>query len=109
MKYPIPSYAVSLWVAGDALHVAFPGTLSEQGHTITLPASAAGMTTAIKIMANRQHAKDLRLRASPATPTQYDVENDARYKAWIKAMDDGRKAAVMDAKEAEKFLEELGL
>lgn len=79
-SYPLPDYAVSVWVAGDNLMVAFPGTRSEQGHTIKLPASQAGFQTIVSILRARATAKDLRL-GNDGTPTQYDVEAG---KAWGK-------------------------
>ena len=45
--YPLPAYAVSIWISGDDLMVAFPGTVTEQGHTIRLPASAGGLQAAV--------------------------------------------------------------
>jgi hypothetical protein len=77
-SYPLPSYAVSAWVAGDDLYIAFPGTVSEQGHTIKLPASAGGLAAAVKILRERQAAESLRI-GERGTPTQYEIEAG---KAW---------------------------
>jgi hypothetical protein len=104
-KYPIPHYAVSVWVAGDHLMVAFPGTASEQGHTIKLPVSAGGLQAAITVLKDRATARDLRL-SNRGTPTQWDLENDNRYKTWLKAMAEDKKEK---AKSPDQLLEELDL
>jgi hypothetical protein len=89
-KYPLPEYAVSVWVAGDNLMVAFPGTVSERGHTIKLPASATGLSTAITIMKERAQARSLFL-GNRGTPTQYEIENDQRYKAFMRAVAEAKR------------------
>lgn len=106
--YPLPAYAVHTWIAGDNLMVAFPGTASERGHTITLPATVAGLQTAINIMKERAQARDLRL-SQRGTPTQYEVENDRRYRALVAANGAERERKAREAEEAAEFLKELGL
>lgn len=100
MTHPLPSYAVACWIAGDNLMVAFPGTLSEKGHTIKLPASAAGLDTAIKIMKARAEADDLRI-GNRGTPTQYEVEAGKAWGTVSKRMAKEHREAV-EAKVAEK-------
>ena len=107
-KYPLPDYALTVWVAGDNLMVAFPGCGTERGHTIKLPASAAGLQTAITILKDREHAKDRRI-GNHSAPTQWNLESDKRYKAWLKAMSDGKAKEEAALAEAEELLEELGL
>lgn len=128
-SYPLPSYAVSMWVTGDSLMVAFPGTVSEKGHTIKLPASAGGLDAAIRIMKDRAAAADLRL-GNAGTPTQYDIERAAG-RAWgaaAKTLRKAREAEIVERNErklaehtakvrraerekakATEFLKELGL
>lgn len=109
MTYPVPHYAATFWIAGDNLMIAFPGQGPEgRGHTITLPCSVAGFSTAITIMKDREHARSLRLGVQ-GTPTQYEVENDQRYKALVRARKEEREAAREEREEAEAFLKELGL
>lgn len=80
--YPLPSYAISLWVAGDDLWLAFPGQGPEgKGHSVRLPASQAGMATAITILRERAQAERLEL-GNRGTPTQYEIEAG---KAWGRA------------------------
>lgn len=111
-SYPIPSYAVNLWVAGDDLWIAFPGQGPEgKGHSIRLPASAAGMQTVVNILRQRSKAKsetELML-GHPGTPTQYELEQDRKYGAILAAMkaDDAEKQREQARACAE--LEELGL
>lgn len=107
-KYPLPSYAVSVWANGDHLMVAFPPTVGEQGHTIKLPLSGAGLKTAVSILRDRAEATDLRL-SQRGTPSQYEVENDQRYKALMRARQADKAATQAEIDEAAAFLEELGL
>jgi hypothetical protein len=107
--YPLPAHAVSMWIAGDDLFIAFPGQgPEERGHTVRLPASVAGLQTTIAIMRERSTAKSLRL-GHRGTPTQYELEQDKRYGAILEAMA-ADTAEKRDAKRrAEAELAELGL
>lgn len=107
--YPLPAHAASFWIAGDDLWIAFPGQgPEERGHSIRLPASVAGLATAISILKDRAKATDLRLSAK-GTPSQYEVENDARYKALVRARSEDRQASLEEREAARKDLQELGL
>lgn len=127
--YPLPAYAVSAWVAGDSLMIAFPGTVSEQGHTIKLPASEGGLRAAINIMKERARAEDLRI-GNAGTPTQYTLEQRAgmaygkavrklraeeelavaeKNEAKLKAHTAKVRRAEREKAEAAEFLKELGL
>jgi hypothetical protein len=128
-KYPLPDYAVSMWVVGDSIMIAFPGTVSEQGHTIKLPASEGGLRAAISIMKDRAVAQNLRI-GNAGTPTQHDIERQAG-KAWgavSRRLREAKEAMIAErnerklaehtakvrraereAKEAREFLKELGL
>lgn len=116
-KYPLPAYAVSVWVAGDSLMVAFPGTASEQGHTIKLPASAGGFQAAINIMKDRAAAKSLKL-GNRGTPTQWDTDRMMAHWGKLMKADADEKIAKHERKMVEakrerdnaaEFLKELGL
>lgn len=129
-KYPLPSYAVSAWVVGDNLMIAFPGTgPSGQGHTIKLPASAGGLQAAITIMKDRAAAQDMRL-GNRGTPTQYEIEAraGAAFGKAVRKLREEREAMIAErnerkmqehtakvrraereAAEAKEFLKELGL
>lgn len=107
-KYPLPEYAVNVWVAGDNLMVAFPGTVTEQGHTIKLPASQAGFQTIVRILRDRATAKDLRL-GNEGTPAQYDLEADQRYAIILRAMGEAKASDESAKAAAARELQELGL
>jgi len=107
-SYPLPSYAVSLWIAGDDLWLAFPGQGPEgRGHSVRLPASVGGLQAAIKILRARETAEDLRI-AQRGTPTQYDLERIAEY--MLKSDHAAKQAERREAKAAAAAeLAELGL
>lgn len=111
-KYPLPSYAVHAWVAGDDLFIAFPSSRTEKGHTIKLPASAGGLHAAVTIMKARG-SESSHLLGERGTPTQYEMEtalsSDQRYAAWLKAMAASSVEKVKERIEATEFLKELGL
>lgn len=105
--YPIPSYAVYVWIAGDKLHVCFPPTLGTKSHSVTFPANAKGADLFFKVMRERKPGQ-LAI-GSKAEPTAYQLERalvkDKKYNEWLDAMhiSDERQA------ELEKLLEEIGL
>lgn len=107
--YPIPAHAASFWIAGDDLWIAFPGQGPEgKGHSVRLPASVAGLQTAIAILRERSQATSLRL-GNRGTPTQYELEQDKKYKMILGAMrTDSAERKAARAKAAAE-LEELGL
>jgi hypothetical protein len=111
-KYPLPSYAVSAWVVGDDLLIAFPSSRTEKGHTIKLPASAGGLHAAITILKARS-AEQSHLLGERGTPTAYEMEtalsSDKRYGEWLKAMNASNAEKVRERDEATEFLKELGL
>lgn len=107
--YPLPAHAASFWIAGDDLWIAFPGQgPEERGHSVRLPASVAGLATAIAILKERSVATSLKL-GNRGTPTQYELEQDTRYGAILEAM----KADTAERREAkakaQAELAELGL
>lgn len=111
-KYPLPAYAVSVWIAGDDLFIAFPSSRTEKGHTIKLPASAGGLHAAVTIMKARS-AERSHLLGERGTPTAYEMEtalsSDKRYTEWLKAMSAGSAEKARERDEATEFLKELGL
>ena len=111
-KYPLPSYAVSVWAAGDNLMARSPRQIGERGHLHqTAPSAGQRLKTALAILeedrsGGRQRSPD---RPAGAAPTQYEVENDQRYKALVKARAADAAATQAERDEAVAFLEELGL
>lgn len=108
-SYPLPAHAASFWIAGDDLWIAFPGQGPEaKGHSIRLPASVAGLATAIQILKDRAAATDLRL-SNKGTPSQYEIENDRRYQALVRARKEERETSAEERASAAAELQELGL
>lgn len=111
-SYPLSSHAASFWIAGDDLMVAFPGEREARGHTIRLPATAAGFSAAIAIMRDRAEAQRHSL-SERGTPSQYEIERamvrDQKYVHLLGAM--ARSKEIDQAAQAEAVLElkELGL
>lgn len=107
--YSLPSHAASFWVSGDDLWIAFPGLgPEERGHSIRLPASVAGLKTAIDILKARAEAPSHKL-GDRGTPTQYELEQDRKYGAILEAMRGARESTEAEKAAARKELEELGL
>lgn len=80
-SYPLPAHAASFWIAGPDLWIAFPGQGPEgKGHSIRLPASVAGLATAIQILKDRAQAESLKI-GNDGTPSQYTAEQYAG-RAW---------------------------
>ncbi len=103
--YPLPKHAAYIWAVGDQIMLAFPAaTGSDKGHTVSLPASAAGLSRALAILHDRASALDLRLNQR-GTPTQLNLESDKKYNEWLRAM----KATKEEVAEAGAFLEDLEL
>lgn len=106
-SYPIPSHAASFWIAGDDLWIAFQPHASEAcGSSIHLPANEHGLATAIAILKSR--VKPTRL-GERGTPSQYDLETDKKFSAWLRAMDEDKEATAAERAKAKAELEELGL
>lgn len=106
-SYPIPSHAASFWIAGDDLWIAFPAQGPEaRGSSIHLPANEHGLATAIAILKSR--VKPTRL-GERGTPSQYDLETDKKFAAWLCAMNEGKEATAAERAQAKIELEELGL
>jgi len=104
--YPVPAYAATIWVSGDNLMVTFPPQKGERSHTISLPISEGGLKTAVQIFRDRAHASDLRI-ANVGTPTQYQVESAAKYRAFYKPKP--KRLPVPRRKKIKDLLKELEL
>lgn len=77
--YPLPSYAASIWLAGDDLCIVFPGS-----HTVRIPrsklstdadgpAETRGWVVLISLLTARRRGGDSRI-ATPAAPIQYSID-----------------------------------
>lgn len=109
--YPIPSYAVSLWVAGDQLWLAFPPLDGERGHSVPYPLTERGIALALETLKHRRLGA--RSLGEAGAPTRYQVErelyHDPRYNIILGAMAKAKADTAKEATEAGAFLEELGL
>ncbi len=110
--YPIPSYACSIWLAGDSLWLAFPPLAQgEHGHSVPFPATERGLELILNTL--RQRRLGERSLGEAGSPTRYQIErslvNDANYNVLIGAIAQSKEAQRREREEAGKFLEELGL
>lgn len=106
-NYPLPRQAAYIWAAGDRIMLAFPPvTGSDKGHSVSLPNTTQGLSQSLEILHERAFvAFDRQTIGNRSAPTQHQVENDRRYKAFVAAT--AEQKAEKD--EAIRFLEELGL
>ena len=97
-----PKEAAYIWIKGDQIMVAFPGTVVADGHTVPFPASIKGLEAILAILRNRASRTDF---ASRGAPTRYAVEralvNDKRYNDLL------RTAHAVSTADIEKLLEDL--
>lgn len=108
-SYPLPAHAASFWIAGDDLWIAFPGQgPEERGHSVKLPATVAGMQTAVNIMKERAQARFLTL-GNRGTPTQYELETDNRYRTIAKALGETSARKKAEKADALALLRRIGL
>lgn len=76
--YPLPHYAVSVWLSGDKLMVAYPPPpFSDKGHTIVLPATPAGFAVLADNLKERQREGYHKI-GTKATPIQYNIDEIIR-------------------------------
>lgn len=105
--YPLPRHACYLWAVGDRIMLGFPPvTGSDKGHSVSLPNTTQGLSQALEILHERSTiAFDRQTIGHRASPTQHQIQNDKRYKAFMAAS----AVSAAERDEASKFLEELGL
>lgn len=77
-EYPLPHYAVSVWLSGDKLMVAYPPLPGNQkGHTVVLPNTPAGLAVLQESLQERQREGYQKI-GTKATPVQYDIDEILR-------------------------------
>lgn len=114
MTYPLPSYAASIWLSSDEIHLAFPSPLDAPSHVVKFPANERGLALALAILRERskiESATDA-LIGTKAAPVQYDVEEMYRQitaSPKFKELEAKKAVSEMEKKEATEFLAELGL
>lgn len=117
-RFPPPSYALSLWLAGDTVMIAVPeaGTIpipltrlepqtSDFGSVVS---GNRGLAVLLDILRARMASRAPQIGQPPA-PVRYDVEqalaSDEKYKAWQEAMNQMAETKA----EAKEFLKGLGI
>jgi hypothetical protein len=111
-KYPIPSYAAHIWIAGDKIWLGFPSP--EAGvskHSISVPNNEIGLGVALKILRARD-VEDKHWLSTRGAPTRHQVERDLvrdkRYNELLRALEASKKVSAAERAKAEEFLKELG-
>ena len=87
--YPVPSYAAHIWVIGDVIHLALPPLEGhEQGHTIRVPWNPKALDHLLRILRERETQKRPLNIATPAAPTQWDIEQVLKAMKKAKKLDE---------------------
>lgn len=121
-RYPPPSYALSIWLSGDAIMLAIP-----EAGTVPIPlerlrpqvndfgavvSGNRGLAVLLDLLRSRMASRAPTIGQS-AAPVRYDVEqalaNDEKYKAWLAAMSGAKALSAAEKAEAEAVLAEIGL
>ena len=105
-SYPLPSYACSVWVAGDNLMVAFPATIGQKAHTVPFPNSERGLRAALTVLRARETNQNLSIGTRGAPPRAYMediINNDAKFKSWLSAMGEAKVDRAAAAEELKEF------
>lgn len=121
-RYPPPSYAISVWLAGGAIMLAIP-----EAGTIPIPLDRLqpqvndfgavipgnrGLAVLLDLLRSRMASRAPTVGQS-AAPVRYDVEqalaNDEKYKVWLAALTEDKAAKAEAKAEAERVLSEIGL
>lgn len=105
--YPLPSYAASIWIAGDQVHAAF------DGHTVAFPNTETGLKLLLGVLRERGHPHAVNVIGHESSPTKYQVEralvNDQRYNFLLREMQKAKAVSEAEKAESIAWLKELGL
>lgn len=121
-RYPPPSYALTIWLSGDAVMLAIP-----EAGTIPIPlkrlepqtndfgavvSGNRGLAVLLDILRSRMASRAPTIGQS-AAPVRYDVEqalaNDEKYKVWLAALTKDKTMKAEAKAEAERVLSDIGL
>lgn len=87
--YPLPSYAIQVWLAGDTIHLALPSGPDGKSHVVRIPlakcsieqseggqplARQLGWVVLLDILKQRQAAREAPRIGQRSAPVQYDIE-----------------------------------
>lgn len=121
-RYPPPSYALIIWLSGDAIMLAIPeaGTIpipldrlqpQVNDFGAVLPGNR-GLAVLLDLLRSRMASRAPTI-GQAAAPVRYDVEqalaNDEKYKIWLTALTEDKTAKAEAKAEAERVLSEIGL
>ncbi len=124
MKYPLPSYAASIYIAGDTLWLGLPSWNGEdRGHSVPIPATQAGLAELLRILqAREREQKSIEKKqgggiGTDASPTRGQIEAAlARREAFRKAREAQAEPKPKPARKpqpvdpiTENILKELGI
>lgn len=75
--YPTPSYAATIWIAGNEICLGFSETRNSPGHTTRLPCTEKGLQVALQILRARQALPSGSSQvATLAEPTQFNLDRE---------------------------------
>jgi hypothetical protein len=102
--YPVPSYAVYAWLAGDRLVLGLPPRKGfEKGHSVSIPLTNEKWS-AVLLDILRERGREVRPLGTKSTPVQYDLDNILKH--LREARESERRAKKAEARD---FLKEIGL
>jgi len=117
MKYPLPSYAASIWLADNTLWLGLPGRGPEdRGHSIPVPATAEGMAQVLRILKARERDQASVRIGDEGSPTRAQLEAIMRKREQARAERQAQANARVEAKPvkaraltSDEILAELGM
>lgn len=107
--YPLPSYCMQIWLAGDTIHLALPSGPDGKSHVVRIPlakcsietyewgqplARQLGWVVLTDILKQRQAAREAPKIGQRSAPVQYDI--DAMLRAVFPKKFDGRGVEQLD-------------
>lgn len=87
--YPLPSYCMQIWLAGDTIHLALPSGQDGKFHVVRVPLTKCsieqseggsplgrqlGWVVLLDILKQRQAAREAPKIGQRSAPVQYDIE-----------------------------------
>lgn len=87
--YPLPSYAIQVWLAGDTIHLALPSGPVGKSHIVRIPLAKCSIETSEwgqplarqlgwvvlqDILKQRQQQREAPRIGQRSAPVQYDIE-----------------------------------
>jgi hypothetical protein len=107
--YPLPSYAMQIWLAGDTIHLALPSGPDGKSHVVRIPLAKCSIETSewgqplarqlgwvvlTDILKQRQQQREAPRIGQRSAPVQYDIE--AMLRAVSPKKFDGKGQELLD-------------